>query len=99
MILLPCDEGEIARRHDDGMARSREAVLEGQRPDQHVPETRAASRERVAAVDVGRYPCSLCVMTGGPASLTYEDITINDGAANPFIPTDEPILVAPSVFQ
>ena len=50
------------------------------------------------AISAGRHPCSFCVMTGGPASLTYEDTNITVGAANLFVPADETIFIAPSLI-
>lgn len=45
----------------------------------------------------GSHRCELCVHTGGPSSIQFEDITIRVGVANLFIPADDGVYVAPSL--
>jgi hypothetical protein len=50
------------------------------------------------AAAAGRYPCSFCRLTGGPASVAYRGMTVTMGAANVFVPASDCIYVAPSLI-
>jgi hypothetical protein len=50
------------------------------------------------AVAAGVHRCAFCRFTGGPAELRYSGMTARLGAANLFVPSDQQLLIAPSLI-
>lgn len=50
------------------------------------------------AIVAGVHRCAFCRFSGGPAEFRYAGVTARLGAANLFVPSDQRVLVAPSLI-
>jgi hypothetical protein len=100
--LSPCDDfGEecSAQLVAVGWLERRQAYARGEVDDTFVEKLiRLLVDPWEPFVAAGGHHCEFCRLTGGPASLVYEGMTVTLGAANLFVPADGFLYVAPSLI-